>query len=52
MQIQTNVYQTDKAPAVALLSYRINVVASADDLPAGSVALGTRTVTPQISEAK
>lgn len=52
LQIQTNVYQTDKSPAVAMLSYVVNVVASAEDLPADGVALGTRTVTPQISEAK
>ena len=52
LQIQTNVYQTDKAPGVALLSYIVNVVESEDQLPSDGAALGTRTMTPQISEAK
>lgn len=52
MQIQTNVYQTDKAPGVALLTYIVNVVETEDQLPSDGADLGTRTMTPQISEAK
>jgi hypothetical protein len=49
LQARTNVYQVDKTIAVAWLSYRVNIVATEDDLPDDGTQTDMVTVKPQMS---
>lgn len=52
LQARTTILQVDKSIAVGYISIPIQVVASADDLPAGLPALGTYSVTMRMQKSK
>lgn len=51
LEIESPVYAVDKAPAFAVMSFDVQVVASADDIPTTETPTPTMHVSPSIRES-